>query len=241
MNNSILVMLANSWKRVPWLQPEERTIDTLTAFVRDAEHDILSAVMALQAHIDLLHDEQERNHMPVFRFAVLNRAIARIVTDITVLDAISELLLTPRSNQKQMLEGLMQEIAQETQSAFNTSQVLLSCNIATGTTLVGNSGALKVMIRGIVLAVLHKSHEFETVRIVGLTHKKRVSLSFDTGPESIEGVFKPWQLGELRLTPTNGEGISLAAVDAMARFHHGHLSVSTLSDQRHGYRLIFNV
>jgi len=223
------------------LQTEERTIDTLTAFVRDAEHDVLSVVMALQAHIDLLHDEQKRNHMSVIRFAVLNRAIARIITDITTLAAISELVMTPRSKQKQMLEGLMQEITVETQSAFNISRVALSCNIAAGTILIGNAAALKVMITGMVLAVLHKSHEFETVRIVGLTHKKRVSLSFDIGSEASENVFKPWKLGELRLIPTNGEGVSVAAVDAMARLHDGQLTVRTLSDQRHGYKLIFNV
>ena len=42
------------------MSPEEMAMDTLTAFVRDAEHDSLAVVTALQAHIDLLHDEQVR-------------------------------------------------------------------------------------------------------------------------------------------------------------------------------------
>lgn len=133
------------------------------------------------------------------------------------------------------------EIAQETQSAFSSGQVSLFCDIAKDTILIGNVGPLKVMITAMVLAMLHQCHELEVVRIVGLTHKKRVSLSFDIGLEANERVFKPWRLGELRLMPTNGEGINLAAVDAMAPLHHGRLSVSTLSDERHVYRLIFRV
>jgi hypothetical protein len=241
MTDSISIVPPDSRNDLSLLKPEEKAIDTLTAFVRDAEHDLLSVVTALQAHIDLLYEEQISNHMPVDRFAVLNRSIARLIADTTVLASVSELALAPRSKQKLLLEGLMQEIAAETRSAFSSSQVSLSCEIATGTTLFGNAGSLKVMIKGMVLTVLHKCHKLETVRIVGLTHKKRVSLSFDIGLEAYEGAFEPWQLGELRLIPTNGEGIRLAAVDAMARLQHGQLSVCTAPDLRPRYRLTFRV
>ncbi len=101
----------------------ERSIDTLSAFVKDAEHDILSVITALQAHIDLLHEEQVRNHMSVDRFAILNRSIARIVTDATSLSSVSELAHAPRSKERVILDVLMQEIAAETRSAFSKSQV----------------------------------------------------------------------------------------------------------------------
>lgn len=223
---------------------DERAIDTLTAFVRDAEHDILSVVTALQAHIDVLHDEQVRKQMPIDRFAVLNRAITRLITDTTALAAISELARTPRSEQKVVLAVLMQEIAAELRSEFTKSRVLLSCDIATGTTLIGDVGPVKTMITAMVVALLHKCHFLETVRIVGLTDHKRVTLSFDIGNQPRKGTFsrgafEPWRLGELRLLPTNGEGISLSAVDALARLHHGQLSVTTLPNERQAYRLTF--
>ena len=239
MNSPSLVILSRLLKRFPWLEAEERAIDILTAFVRDTEHDVLSVATALQAHVDLLHDELVLNHIPVDRFAVLSRAIARVIADITVLASISELVQAPQSDQKPLLEQLMQEISEDTSSAFTKSQVSLSFDIAAGTTLIGNARQLKAMITDMVLAVLLTCHKLDTVRIVGRTHRKRVSLTFNTGLEAKEVAFKPWRLGELRLIPTNGEGISLAAVDAMARLHHGHLSMSTLSDQRHGYRLVF--
>ena len=241
MINSIAKVLTKLWKRFPWVKSDERSIDTLTAFVRDSEHDVLSVVTALQAHLDLLHNEQERNHISVSRFAVLDRAVARIIADMTVLAAISEQVLIPKSRQKQMLDGLIKEIAQETQADFSESQVSLSCNIAAGTTLIGNADALKVMIRGMLLAVLRKSHEFETVKIVGFTDQKRVSLSIGTGLNNNDGTFKPWKLGELHTAPTNGEGINLAAVDAMARLHDGQLTVTSTPGERRGYRLIFQV
>src|SRR5690606_37957934 len=97
--------------------------------------------------IDLLHDEQVRNNMPVDRFAVLNRSIARLIMDTTVLASVSELAQTPRSKQRQTLEQLVQEIADETQSAFSNSQVSLSCEIVKGTSLIGNAGSLKTMIK----------------------------------------------------------------------------------------------
>lgn len=221
------------------MSPAERALDTLTAFVRDTEHDLLSVVTALQAHIDLLHDELVRNHIPVERFAVLNRAVARLITDTTVLASIADIARIPRSKETLVLDSLMQEIAQETRAAFSKNQVSLSYDIAKGTTLVGDSVPLKAMIMGMVLAVLHKCPLLETVRVVGLTDRNRVTLSFDIGMEANKGVFKPWRLGELRLAPTNGEGVSLAAVDSIARLHRGHLSVSSSVDRQPGYKLTF--
>jgi hypothetical protein len=219
---------------------ERNGIETLAAFVRDAEHDVLSVVTALQAHVDLLQDEIERNHIPINRFIILNRAIARIATDVTVLSAFSDHVRLAPCKQKQLLEGLMKEIAADTQAAFDISQVSLVCRIAKGTTLIGSPASLKVMITAMVLAVLNHCQESETINVVGVTDKGRVSLSVDTVADpSIEG-FKPWKLGELHMNPSNGDGISVAAIEAMARMHHGQLSMSTLPDLRHGFRLMFD-
>lgn len=241
MNDSKMTAMGHLWKCFPRLEPEEKAIDTLTSFVRDAEHELLSVVTALQAHVDLLYDEQARDHRDVDRFCVVNRTIARLITDTNTLVYISEQAKAPRSNQKQMLEGLMQEIVSDTRSAFSISQVLLSCDIAAGTILIGNAGPLKLMITGMLLTVLNKCHKLDIIRVVGATDNRRVSLSFDAGSQDGGGVFEPWRLGKLRLMPLNGEGIGLSAIDAMARLHHGQLTVRTLSDERHGYRLIFRI
>lgn len=223
------------------MKQEEAPIMTLTAFVQDLEHEMLSVITALQANVDLLHDELVLDRMPADRFTIVNRAINRLVEDTTTLSAVSELARAPRSKQRLMLEGLMQEIAAETQMAFNTSQVSLSCNIASGTTVIGDAGSLKVMLTGLVLNVLYKCHKLETLTIVGSHSRNRVRLSFDSGQDMDDVVFKPWRLGDLRLVPMNGDGIGLSMVDAMAKLHDGQLSVSTLSDTRQGYRLIFKV
>src|SRR5437868_15481207 len=123
MKNSIWKELRDLCARLPWRRPKQASFDTLTAFVRDAEHDILLAAMALQAHVDLLHYEQDHNQMPVFRFSILNRSIGRIITDVSILGVISELMQAPRSKQKQTVEEMMNEITKETQSAFSTSEV----------------------------------------------------------------------------------------------------------------------
>jgi signal transduction histidine kinase len=241
MNDSILVMLSNSWKRLSWLKPEETPVTTLTAFVQDFEHEMLSVMTALQANVDLLRDELVLGRMPIDRFMIVYRAIDRLIEDTATLSAVSELANAPRSKQKLMLEELMQDIAAETQTVFNTSQVSLSCNIASGTTIIGNVVPLKVMLTGLVLSVLYKCHKLDTLKIVGSHSKNRVSLSFDSGQDTDDAIFKPWRLGNLRSVPMNGDGISLSMVDAMAKLHDGQLSVSTFSDERQGYRLIFKV
>src|SRR5688500_9162486 len=111
MNDAILLVISKLRKHLAFFQPRESKIDTLTAFVRDAEHNVLSVVMALQAHIDLMHDEQKQNDLPLIRFMILNRAIARITADMVSLAAISDLMQAPSSKQKQMLDVLMREIA----------------------------------------------------------------------------------------------------------------------------------
>lgn len=223
------------------VSPQVRSIDTLAAFVQDAEHDLLSVVTALQANLDLLHDEQVRNQLPVSRFAALNRAIARIVTDTTVLASISELALAPRSKRKLALAALMEEIVAETESAFSQNQVSLSCDIATGTTLLGEAVPVKSMITAMILALLDQCVLMDTISIVGLTDGNQVTISFDIGREVNESKFKPWRLGELRLMPINGDTIGLAAVAAMARLQHGQLSASTRPNLSHGYKLTFQV
>ena len=220
---------------------DEMPIDTLTAFVRDAEHDLLSLVTALQAHIDLLHDELVRHHLPIDRFAILNRVVGRLITNVTDLVAIAEMAHAPRSTQTLILEVLMHEIEAETRSTFSKDHVSLSCDIEAGTTMIGDAASVKAMITGMVLVMLSKCEFLETVRIVGTTHDRLLSLTCGIGLEPSKGVFKPWRLGELRLLPTNGEGLCLSAVDAMARLHDGQLSVSTLPNHRQGYKLTFAV
>jgi light-regulated signal transduction histidine kinase (bacteriophytochrome) len=241
MTDSPLVRLSKLSNRLLKRRSEKAPIETLTAFVRDAEHDVLTVVTALQAHVDLLREEQERNNKPVVRFTIVNRAIARVISDISVLTVISDLVLKPRSTDKQALDTLMQEVATDTESAFKERSVSLSWNIPVGTTLLGEANALKVMITALLLFVLHHSLQSDNVTVLSVTSDNRLCLSFDTGSQINEGTFKPWQLGRLELSPVNGEGIKLSAVDAIARLHDGHLDVRNLSGERFGYALIFDL
>ena len=220
-------------------QAPENAVETLTAFVRDTEHEILSVVTTLQAHIDLLHTEQLRYNLPLDRFTYINQSMDRLVADTISLGSVSELTKSPRSKQKQSLEHLVRDITEETRATFERNNVSLSCSIVKGTTLTGNANALKLIIKEVVLAVLQKCRQYETVRITGSSLKKKVSLLCDRGSEANENEFSPWQLGKLHLLPTNGEGIKLSAVDAMARMNRGHLSVRSSLDNRPVYRLSF--
>ena len=118
------------------------------------------------------------------------------------------------------------------------AEALLSLNIVGGTTVMADPVVLKTMVVQMVLLVLQDCQAGETVRVVAVTDKRRVSLSFAVGLEGRLGPFKRWRLGSLRLIAANGEGIGLAAVEAMARLQHGHLSISAAATDRAGYRLV---
>lgn len=239
MTHSKLVPLSCSWMRVPWAKPYKGSIETLTAFVRDAEHEMLSVATALQSHVDLLQREQEGNLVSTKRFAVLNHVIARLVSDATILASVSELTRIPREQTKQNVARLMREIISETKSEFIASHVSLSCEIKSDVSLVGSTGALKMMFKETVLALLLECENLETIRVSGKADKKNLSVSFDTGTKNKSCKFEPWRLGKLRLVPINGETITLAAIDAVARLHQGQLSVKSLPNQRREYRLNF--
>lgn len=214
-------------------------LDTLSLFVRDTEHEFIAVITALQAHIDLLDLESGRNKLPAARIAVLKRITARLVRDTASLAAVSDAAQAPQGRRQIRLQKVMQEITADTILAFRRNKVALSSDIAADTVLMGQSLPVKDMIKSVVLTLLDKCHARETIQVVGLMRKDRLSLSFDTGIGANSDKFKPWKLGSLRLMPTNGEGIGLSAVDAMARLHHGNLNIATMPDKRLSYKLIF--
>lgn len=239
MTAAMLSKLSQSWKRLSRLQSEESALDTLSAFVKDSEHEMLSVITALQAHIDLLHDEQVRNKLPIARFDVLNHAVSRLVKGTGILATVSTEAKTPKPKTKQVLQKLVQDVVEETTAAFKLSKVSIKCDLAEGATLVGNADLLKIMIKEIILVILPTCQELDTLNIVGHSLKKCISLAFDVGALPNSREFLPWQLGNLRLLPTNGEGITLSAVDAVAKLNNGFLSIRGAADDRKGYKLTF--
>ncbi len=186
MTHSKLAPLSCSWMRAPWVKPRKGSIETLTAFVRDAEHEMLSVATALQAHVDLLQREQEEDLVSTTRFTVLNHVIERLVSDASILASVSELTRIPREKTKQNVSKIMREIVSETKSEFIASHVSLSCDIEPDVSLVGSTGALKMMFKETVLALLFECENLETIRISGKTDKKNLSVSFDTGTRNKE-------------------------------------------------------
>lgn len=239
MNNSMLSKRSNPGSPRNGIKPVETRMETLTAFIRDTEHELLSLVTEIQAHLDLLHGEQIRNKLPVDRFALLNHAVERLTTDTAVLASVSEIAQKPQPKKKLLLQKLMQEVVGETTAEFDTCKVGLTSEIVDRTILSGNAAALKFMITRLILAVLHECKQAETVIMRGLTRNGRIVLLFDRGSKDEESEFKTWRLGKLHLLPQNGDGIALSAVDAIARFYHGHLCVRNTPDLRAEYRLTF--
>ncbi len=200
---------------------------------------MISATTALQAHLDLLHGEQLRNRLPVDRFDVLNHAVGRLIKDAGILATVASEAESPGARRRWSLKKLIQDVVEETSAALSISKVSLQFDIPENATVVGNDGLLKMMIKEIVLVILPTCRELETLNIIGLSLQKRISLSFEIGSVLNNREFLSWQLGSLRLLPTNGEGIMLSAVDAMAKLNNGFLSVRGSTDNRKGYKLTF--
>ena len=109
---------------IPIGSRQDLAIDTLTSFVLDAEHDLLSVVTVIQAHIDLLRHEMVQNRLPVERVAMLSVSVARLVQNVTALAAVSEQTRQGRPNQRVVLSPLMDEVEAETRSAFSDGRSL---------------------------------------------------------------------------------------------------------------------
>lgn len=240
-NKSKLEKLSESFGRLYTAKRSEAPLEILTAFVKDTEHEVLTVITALQAQIDLLHNEQRKSNVPLENFTVINRNISRLVADTTTLGRVSEFSKAPRSSERQVLEKLVRAVAEETRAAFEDSNVTLVCKIVKGTMLVGNDRSLKLVIKELLLAVLRKCHQLEVVQLTGYTHKKEVSIMCEICSDNYDNEFTLWQLGHLHLVPLNGEGISLSAVDAIARMNKGHLGVRSSSEKRNGYKLSFKL
>lgn len=233
---------SDGWcNHIPLFGRKKYALDTLSGFVRDTEHELLSVITALQAHLDLMYDNQVRNKQDISRFPVINRSLTRLITDTNVLLAVSELAKGKRNKQKHLLTKLLHEIVAETEPEFKTHQVNLACDITAGTTIVGNAAPLKQMITKLLLTILDKCEKQETLTLTSQTKRRRLKLSFSAGLIATGGIFKPWDLGQLRLMPLNGEGIALSAVDAMARLQNGQLAVKTQENQHQTFQLMLQV
>lgn len=242
MQESILSKLTNSWKNFVRPKTDNHAIETLTSYIKDTEHEELAVITALKAHLDLMQDNSVRNSQTLNRYAVLNRSILRLIIDIEALASVSQQAIAPQSKQKLLLEDLMKEIAVSTQNEFEAKQVSLSWNIKKGTTLIGDAIQLKHMFIEILSMILHRCKKLDHISITGQYESKCVSVTFRAGPfNSVPTAeFLPWRLGELHLIPTNGDGIGLATIDAMARLQHGKLSITGFRTERQVYKLILN-
>ncbi|MDX2105801.1 MAG: hypothetical protein SFY67_05305 [Candidatus Melainabacteria bacterium] len=240
MHESILNKLTSSWKRLFSPKKDNDSMETLTAYLKDAEHEELTVITALRAHLDLMHDEQIRNSMPVNRFDVLNRSIMRLISDIEALACISQQAIVPQKQHMFLLEDLMREIEASTQLEFEDKEVTLSWNIKKGTTLLCNANQMKHMLCEIILAILSQCKKLDIVRVTGHFEKRCVTLTFTGALQETKTEFLPWRLGELHLIPSNGDGIAMSTIDAMARLQHGRLSINGFRTENQVYKLIFN-
>lgn len=216
-------------------------IDTLAAFVKDFIHELFAVLTALQANVDLLQEDKTSSDSSEKRFAAANRAISRLVRDTRELSDVLKISTLTSKREKVRLDLLMKEIKEETQSEFSLKDTELCSEIAFGTTLLGNSDSIKKMITSIVLNVLGMAKGFSTIKVVGLSTENSTEVLIFDGLDSGDGEFIPWKLGQLKLTPINGDLITLSAVDAIAKFNLGYLSIRSSEVQPKAYRLSFEI
>ncbi len=239
MRESILSKMKKSWGHLVCSKTDNQAIETLTSYIKDTEHDELTVITALKAHLDLMHDELRRNSQPLSRFAILNRSVMRLINDIESMASVSQQAIATQVNQKLLLEDLIKEVEASTQDELSEKEVTLSWNIKKGTFLMGNAIQMKHMLSEIIFNILHGCKRLDNINITGQEQKKCVSMTFSANPIPRETNYVPWRLGELRLIPANGDGIGLATVAAMARLQHGQLSITGFKTEKQVFKLIF--
>lgn len=239
MHESILSKMKKSWRHLVCSKTDNHTIETLTSYMKDTEHEELTVITTLKAHLDLMHDELRRNSQPLTRFAILNRSVMRLKNDIEAMASVSQQAIATQLNQKLLLEDLIQEVEVSTQAELGEKEVTLSWNIKKGTVLMGNAIQMKHMLTEIIYNILHGCKRLDNINITGYEQNKCVSMTFSANPIPTETNYIPWRLGELRLIPSNGDGIGLATVAAMARLQHGQLSITGFRTENQVFKLIF--
>lgn len=241
MSNSIIDSLLKYLKRCRVIQLELSNIDILSAFIKDFVHELLAVITAMQANVDLLEEPGVKNSAANKRINIIKKSINRLLRDTRVLTDVFRLSGKSKGQKTVNLEKLIKEVTDETNKDFQDRNASLCSDIAKNVTFTGDPVCYKKMIREIVLAILSLSKNIKIVNLVASTSEKAVSIKFFDGESSDLGVFQPWRLGELRLTPTNGDGIMLSAVDAMARLNSGNLNIRNLPDLPRAFQLKFNV
>ncbi|MBP7861739.1 HAMP domain-containing histidine kinase [bacterium] len=239
MRESILSKMKKSWKHLVCRKADNQNIETLTSYIMDTEHEELSVITALKAHLDLMQDELARNSQPLSRFVILNRSIIRLISDIESLTSVSQQAIAEPQKQKLVLEDLLKEIEISTQPEFSEKEVSLSWNIKKGTVLIGNAIQMKHMLTEIIYNILHGCKKLDNINITGQEKKRCVSMTFSANPIPTVTDYIPWRLGELRLIPSNGDGIGLATIAAMAKLQHGQLSITGFKTEKQVFKLVF--
>lgn len=233
---SIFSKIYNNSKK---LRYKENAVDTLSAFNIDFEHELHAVTTVIQAQIDLVFDERIENSDPISRATILNRNLDRLVKDTKSLSVVSNLAKLPQSKEKVRFQSLLEAVAYDTLPEFSARETSLSFFDAQESSLFGYSESLEHMLIRVVLIVLQLNKALDIVTIVVESSKENVSLIFDSGIKDNEKPeFKRWQLGKLHLMATNGDGIMLSAVDAIARMHSGYLSISTALSKKQTFKLI---
>ncbi|MGD9680145.1 MAG: sensor histidine kinase [Candidatus Obscuribacterales bacterium] len=217
------------------IKPVRRTYDLQKRFLSDAGHELKTPVAVIQASLEILEQDLEKQPQSLDRLKRVQRSAERmrnLVADLLLLTK-TEQGSAPLEMKSLSLDMLIREVLGEFSDLYEDKGVELKAESIEAVPIEGNQQSLEIIFSNLLKNALMYTESGGSVT-VGLARSGNhaVVTVADTGmgiaPADLERLFdRFFRVDESRSREDGGSGLGLAIVRAMVDNHRGSIHVES--------------
>lgn len=218
------------------IRPVRRTYDLQKRFLSDAGHELKTPVAVIQASLEILEQDLEKQPQSLERLKRVQRSAERmrnLVGDLLLLTR-TEQGAAPPEMKSLSLDMLVREVLGQFSDLYEDKGVELNAGSIEAVQIEGNQQSLEIIVSNLLKNALMytESGGSVSVRLTRSGNQAVVTVA-DTGigiaPAYLERLFdRFFRVDEARRREDGGSGLGLAIVKALVDSHRGSIHVDSV-------------
>lgn len=215
------------------VKPIAESYEKQKRFISDAGHEMKTPLTVINANLDLLEGEADKEELDDIRFQT--KRLTELTNDLVYLSKMEE-----AEHKLVKVEMPLSDVISETANSFKAvalaKNIKFTVNVEKGITLSGAPDSIRQLVSVLLDNAVKYSPEGGTVTVDLQTSKKTAILRVanttytEIKPDDLTQVFERfYRTDSSRNSQTGGHGIGLSIAKAIVEAHGGNISASTES------------